>query len=104
MSDIRQATTVEELEYNGKPMVICFTNPLTCAPCKMLYPHYKVAAHAFNDSVEFWEVNVLEHMDVAEAYGVRGTPTVIYKDEAVQVPIVARTAIQLVEEINALAN
>lgn len=101
---ILQVTDREELQYKGVPTVVCFTNPVTCAPCKMLKPHFEVAHDAFDESVQFAEVDVLEHMDIAVEYGVSGTPTVLFIGENGVTHVTSRTALPLIEEINSLAN
>ena len=101
---ILQVTDNEELTYKGVPIVVCFTNPVTCAPCKMLKPHFDAAAKAFDESVQFAEVDVLEHMHIAVEHGVSGTPTVLFIGENGVTNVTSRTTLPLIEEINALAN
>lgn len=98
---IAQVATAEQIETHGRA-VVCFTNPLTCAPCKMLAPHYANAADMLKDEIPFLEVNVLENMDLALEYGVMGTPTVIFVDGDERTAIESRTTIPLIDEVKAL--
>lgn len=95
-------TDIEQLEYKGTPIVVCFTNPLTCAPCKVLKPHFNNAAQAMGVKADFVEVNVLDHMDIAAEFGVMGTPTIILINGDEHVNIEARTSIPLITEIDDL--
>lgn len=103
---IKEATSVEDLRYADKPIVVCFTNPLTCYPCKMLAPHYEAAAKSFEiegtSAVDFFEVNVLDHMDIAAEFGVMGTPTLVFINEEGNTFLNARTTLPLINEITAL--
>lgn len=98
---ISEVTTLETLQAHDRA-VVCFTNPLTCAPCKLLAPHYENAASALQDAVPFLEVNVLDHMDIAVEYGVMGTPTVIFIDGEERTTIESRTTMPLIAEIKDL--
>lgn len=105
---IEEITDASALVYDGVPTVVCFTNPLTCAPCKLLDPHYKAAAESFatdgTSAVRFAEVNVLDHMDIAAEFGVMGTPTVLFISENGVTNVKARTTLPLINEIAALLN
>lgn len=105
---IEEITDASALVYDGVPTVVCFTNPLTCAPCKLLDPHFKAAAKSFSidgtSAVRFAEVNVLDHMDIAAEYGVMGTPTVLFINENGIDNVKSRTTLPLIDEITALLN
>lgn len=88
------------LEDSDKPFVVCFTNPVSCAPCRAFEPHYKAASKHFV-GIPFYEVNVLGHMDIAEAYGVTSTPTVKFVGDERPEDILARTTLTLIKELNA---
>lgn len=99
-----EITTKEEITDETRPLIVCFTNPLTCAPCKALKPHYNNVSKVFSDDVVFAELNVLEHMDVALDFGVSGTPTILAFVDGDVHTVESRTTIPLIEEINALVN
>lgn len=98
---IAEITSAEQLAAYDSA-VVCFTNPLTCAPCKMLEPHYKNVAGVLGDEVPFLEVNILDHMDLAVDYGVMGTPTIVFIDGEDRSTVAARTTIPLIDEIKSL--
>lgn len=91
-----------------KPSVVVVTNNLTCAPCRALKPHLDKAMGAFTDDIDFIEVDIMgeAHMiDIAAELGVTATPTLLYtKDGSEFEPIVSRTTLPLIEEINAFVN
>lgn len=47
-----------------------------CGPCKIFAPFYEEMAKAHPD-IHFGQVNVEKAPDLAEAFGVRGVPTII---------------------------
>lgn len=98
---IKQATSIEQLRFEDKPLVACFTNPVTCNPCKQFAPHYEQTAAEFGDEVDFFEVNILEHMDIATEFGVMVTPTVLFITNEDHTAMNSRTALPLVKEIRA---
>lgn len=99
----KQATTEDELVYDGTPLVVCFTNPVSCAPCKALAPHFgALAGSELADHVDFLEVNVLEHMDLALGFDVMGTPTLVYIDGNGTKILHERSALRLAHEISTL--
>lgn len=100
---IRQVTSEEELAFNGKPLVVCFTNPVSCAPCKALAPHYEdLSRSELANHVEFLEVNIITHMDLALDFDVQGTPTLFYIDEDGVTILNERTNLRLSREISEL--
>lgn len=47
-----------------------------CGPCKIFAPFYEEMAKAYPE-IHFGQVNVEKSADLAEAFGVRGVPTII---------------------------
>lgn len=92
----------EQLVAGDKPKVVCFTNPVSCAPCAALKPHFDRVAEAAGEAVDFMEVNVLDHMELAAEFGVSGTPTILFIDGNGVTNVNARTAMSLVNEVNSL--
>jgi thioredoxin 1 len=68
-----------------------------CGPCKLLAPTFAKLAEDFNtpdSQVQIEKVNVDEARELAEKYGVRGIPTVIFeKDGAVVDKVVGNNPI-----------
>ncbi|MFA4823940.1 MAG: thioredoxin [Methanoregula sp.] len=55
-----------------------------CGPCKMQTPILDELAKKMGASVEIRKVDVDQHMDLAEKYGIRVVPTlIIEKDEKI---------------------
>ncbi len=60
-------------ETHAGDWVVIFTSP-TCGPCRMVKPHLAAYAEA-HSGLGVHDVEITEHPDVAEAFGVRATPT-----------------------------
>ena len=56
-----------------------------CGPCKMMEPIFKELKDEYKDKVEFEEINVDEHGDVAQARGVMSIPTYIVEKDGKEV-------------------
>jgi len=49
-----------------------------CAPCRMLAPTYNEIAGTHKEKAAFYRVNVDKHPEIAQAFGVRGIPYVVF--------------------------
>lgn len=96
------ATSSDDLTYTDKPLVVCFTNPISCVPCAAFKPHYAKVEGALSSVVDFYEVDITtaEGYAVAEEFGIMGTPTVLLIDEQGQRPLIERRGPLLIGEIN----
>ena len=52
-----------------------------CGPCRMQTPIIEELAKKMGDAVEIRKVDVDEHMDLAEKYGIRVVPTLIIEKD-----------------------
>ncbi|HNX18119.1 MAG TPA: thioredoxin [Methanoregula sp.] len=52
-----------------------------CGPCRMQTPIIEELAKKLGDAVEIKTVDVDEHMDLAEKYGIRVVPTLIIEKD-----------------------
>jgi len=52
-----------------------------CGPCRMQTPIIEELAKKLGDTVEIKKVDVDEHMDLAEKYGIRVVPTLIIEKD-----------------------
>jgi len=52
-----------------------------CGPCKMQTPIVEELAKKMGDSVEIRKIDVDQHMDLAEKYGIRVVPTLIIEKD-----------------------
>ena len=52
-----------------------------CGPCRMQTPIIEDLAKKMGDAVEIRKIDVDQHMDLAEKYGIRGVPTLIIEKD-----------------------
>ncbi len=52
-----------------------------CGPCKMLEPHMQIWSKRFHQKIKFAKVNIDQFAKLAQKYGVRAVPTVLYFDK-----------------------
>ncbi len=57
-------------------MVVDFTGSY-CAPCKQLEPILGALANTYRGAIEVLTIDIEEHPDLAQRYGVRSVPTLI---------------------------
>lgn len=60
----------------GHRVVVDFTGSY-CAPCKQLEPILGDLANEYRDAIEVLTVDIEEHPELAQRYGVRSVPTLI---------------------------
>jgi thioredoxin 1 len=71
-----------------------------CGPCRMQTPILEELAKKMGDSVEIRKVDVDQHMDLAEKYGIRVVPTlIIEKDGKIVQSMEGVTDISTLEKI-----
>lgn len=69
-------------ELNTGRVIVDFWAPW-CGPCKMQKPQMDKFDNE-QDEVNVVMVNVDEHSDIAQKYGVRSIPTILYLEEGVE--------------------
>ncbi|MFA6332451.1 MAG: thioredoxin [Methanoregula sp.] len=52
-----------------------------CGPCKMQTPILEELAKKMGDAVEIRKIDVDQHMDLAEKYGIRVVPTLVIEKD-----------------------
>ncbi|MCK9579533.1 MAG: thioredoxin [Methanoregula sp.] len=52
-----------------------------CGPCRMQTPILEELAKTMGDAIEIRKVDVDEHMDLAEKYGIRVVPTLVIEKD-----------------------
>jgi len=60
----------------GHRVVVDFTGSY-CAPCKLLEPILGDLANEYRDAIEVITIDIEEHPELAQRYGVRSVPTLI---------------------------
>ena len=102
MSDITKIESQSDLEWllnDNERVVLKFTAPSWCAPCRALAPHYAKAAEASHDVV-FASVDIDEHPEIALEYSVMAVPTVALFENGERVrDLRGRTAVKLISEL-----
>ena len=70
----------QEVVNSPLPVLIDFWAPW-CGPCRMIAPHIKEIADAYEGKIKVGKVNVDDNSDLATKYTVMSIPTVIiFKD------------------------
>jgi len=64
----------------SKPVLFDFFDTW-CGPCRMQTPIIEELAKTMGDTVEIRKVDVDQHMDLAEKYGIRVVPTLIIEKD-----------------------
>lgn len=81
-------TTQKEWKYEGKPCVIDFY-ATWCGPCKRLAPIMDELSTVYKGKINFYKVNVDKEPNLAQAFGIRSIPQVLY------IPATGRPAMQV---------
>ena len=77
--------TFNELVVNAaKPVLVDFWAEW-CGPCKMIAPILDEVAKDMADKLQVAKLNVDEHGEIAQRYGIRGIPTLILFNQGEQV-------------------
>lgn len=91
---------LDELLKNNHKVLVDFSAPAWCVPCKQLEPHYKMAAMASDDAVFAFVDTDLAEPDLVSNYGIRGVPTLkLFVDGQYVKDVKGRTAVAIINEI-----
>jgi thioredoxin 1 len=64
------------IAQSGQGVIVDFTGA-RCAPCKLLLPILADLAEEYRGRLEVLTVDIEEHPDLAQRYGVRSVPTLV---------------------------
>lgn len=81
-------------------VVVTFTQPRTCVPCRRFKPHLEKTSEQVTDAV-FAVVDLDQVPEAVTLYGIQGVPTVmLYRDGAYVKNLQERTVLKLIPEIS----
>jgi len=74
LTDANFETTVAS---SDKPMLVDFWAPW-CAPCKQIAPILEEIAEELGDAAKICKLNVEDHQQAAQKFGIRAIPTLLF--------------------------
>jgi thioredoxin 1 len=74
--DVSDATFQQEVLESNVPVLVDFWAPW-CGPCRVLGPHLETIAQNYGDRIKVVKVNVDDHIQYAQQFGVQGIPRVL---------------------------
>ena len=102
MSEVVYINDFRDLEsvlYGNHRVVVDFSAPGWCIPCRRLAPHFHKAAE--NSSAVFVEIDI-DNADerIREHYDIQSVPTVILFEDGEQSKVITgRTVVQILQQI-----
>ena len=88
VKSVNEASFDNEVIKSGKPVVVDFWAEW-CGPCKALAPVLEEVAGEMGAKAQVVKINVDENGDLAQKFGIRGIPTLIFfKDGVVKSTLV----------------
>lgn len=107
MTNLIQIETDDELHEaiaNNDVVVVDFSAPAWCVPCRRLAPHFKATAEKFPD-VKFVEVDIDKAEAIRNQYDVMSVPFLVaFKGGNLVGEVKGRTALQLSNEVGQIVS
>lgn len=85
MKEITAAEFEKEVLQGGKVVLDFYSTE--CPPCEALAPKFEGLARLYGDNVKFLKVFRQQNREFAEKLGVRSSPTLLFFDNGVQMPV-----------------
>lgn len=103
LENVNKDSFGESVLNSSKPVVVDFWAEW-CGPCKALGPVLEEIAQEMGETAKVVKVNVDEAGDLAQQYGIRGIPTLIFfKDGEVKATLVGnQPKSEIIRSINSL--
>lgn len=77
IENLTDANFESAVASSDKPMLVDFWAPW-CAPCKQIAPILEEVAEEMGDAVKICKLNVEEHQQAAQKFGIRAIPTLLF--------------------------
>lgn len=77
IDEIAENTWESTVEKEDHPVFIMFYSP-TCPHCHSIEPYFNQYADELKDEVKFYKMNIAKNQDIAQRFGILGTPTFIF--------------------------
>lgn len=98
--EVNDDNELHNLVANNERVVVDFSAPGWCVPCKRLAPHFKAVAERMPD-VKFIEVDIDKAEEIRDAYQIQSVPFVVmFKNGTAVGELKGRTSVALVGEIS----
>lgn len=95
---VQSPEELDDIIISNEVVVVDFTAPSWCIPCKQFAPHYKRAAETL-DNFTFVAVDVDDNQWATEVYGVLGVPTVLRFIGGESNVVKSRAVVPLIKEL-----
>lgn len=92
MTDINMAV------FDGNNVVILFTAPSWCAPCRAVKPHWE-GLPALLPDITFYTIDIDDYPATSASFAIQSVPTIIQYKDLEQRRIESRTLLKLKTEL-----
>lgn len=97
---VESLSTLNEVIDSYDSVVVAFTAPSWCVPCRQLKPHFHAASEQLEGRVLFVEVDIDQSPEISDAFQVQSVPTVyLYRHHEFFDTVKGRTAVAILNEV-----
>jgi thioredoxin-like negative regulator of GroEL len=98
MLEVESTTQLQSALTENDGVVVMFTQPRTCAPCRQLKPHFVNASE--KSDLAFVVADLDKMPDAVVEFGIQSVPQVLlYRDGQFVKHIQGRTVVQILSEL-----